>query len=627
MQKYSVAIVGAGPRGLGIIERISAIYAESKPDWSLQIDLVDPNEPGQGAHPSFQPDHLITNTVAGQITMFSDFSVKSAGPIVPGPSLLDWARAAGYRRVNDRYVITMNDGDEINENDYLPRAMLGEYLTYVYDILVKSLPKNISVTHHRMLAQDIKQAESGRFLVEIEGGYCIEADHVVLSTGHSENAPADDDVQLQNSVQIGKLINPKLQFLQSINPIKILKSVSSNATVGIQGMGLTAYDCISELTVGRGGTFVRDGGARLKYEPSGREPKIIAFSRQSIPFSARGVNQKGIGGLHFARFFTRQWLDLVKQEKLLRTGSKKLDFIEDLWPTLRKEMCFAYSSSLAGNSKIDPITFIPSTEHEEKISKLLFPFGATEFENEFEFTEAVLEHTRVDLKHALGGNIDDPVKAATDVLRDVRDFIRYAVDYGGLVEESHKNFLNEIVPNMYRVAAGAPKERNMELLALAEAGLLTFGPGQRASLTYDQSKACFVLHSTRLKQQTEKKFDVLIKARIDSSVYPDRQNSKLIQNLLRRGTIRPYMNGSFHPGGLDIDESQNIINKAGQVQPNLWALGILVEGPNYCTYVLPRAQVNSRFIQFSGRCALKIIGIIEAQHASFTESQRTMKAA
>src|SRR5439155_790822 len=83
----------------------------------------------------------------------------------------------------------------------------------------------------------------------------------------------------------------------------------------------------------------------------------------------------------------------------------------------------------------------------------------------------------------------------------------------------------------------------------------------------------------------------------------EQQDLPLIRNMLRRGTLRPHMNGGFHPGGIDADASQNVIGAAGQVHRNLWALGILAEGANFCTYVLPRALVNSRFIQFSGCCA------------------------
>jgi hypothetical protein len=199
-------------------------------------------------------------------------------------------------------------------------------------------------------------------------------------------------------------------------------------------------------------------------------------------------------------------------------------------------------------------------------------------------------------------------------LRDVRDYVRYAVDYGGLTEESHRRFLNEVIPVMYRVSAGAPKERNIELLALIDAGIAAFGPGPNPDVSFDKARARFVLRSTRLDRPVEHYADVLIRARIDCSVHPEKQDVPLIRNMLRRGTLRPHMNGGFHPGGIDADASQNVISATGQVHRNLWALGILVEGPNFCTYVLPRALVNSRFIQFSGRCALNMFALLDARH-------------
>jgi len=615
MHLYHVVIVGAGPRGLGVLERITALYADRGPDWGLYIHVVDPGEPGQGAHSSLQPDHLLTNTVAGQITLFADASVRDAGPIRPGPSFLDWARAAGYRRVDGLFLRTAADGEDIHENDYLPRAMLGEYLTHVYDLLAGSLPGNVRLTHYRRMAEDIQPLEDGRFCVVIDGGFSIIADSVVMTTGHSENRPSEEDRLLEKQVTSSRWKNPKLQYFGSVEPISTLQSISSDACVGVQGIGLTAYDVISELTVGRGGRFFADGGGRLKYKPSGREPRMILSSRQGVPFSARGVNQKGIGGLHRAVFFTRPWIDGVRRRKQAETGSAKLDFDADLWPMLKKEMCFVYEASQPGARPIDPENYAPSPASEQKISELYFPLGTDRFEDEAAFTAAVRRHTESDLAHAFAGNVQDPVKATTDVLRDVRDYIRYAVDYGGLTEASHKRFLTEVIPIMYRIAAGAPKERNMELLSLIDAGIASFGPGPSPDLSFDQAEARFVLRSTRLARSVEKYFDVLIRARIDCAVYPEKQDSPLIGNMLRRGTIRPYMNGAYHPGGIDVDGSQNVVDASGRVRRNLWALGILVEGPNYCTYVLPRALVNSRFIQFSGRCVLKMFALIDAQDA------------
>ena len=433
MTLYNIAIVGAGPRGLGVLERIIALYADLEPGWAAHIHLIDPGEPGQGTHSSFQPGHLLTNTVAGQITLFTDASVRDSGPIKPGPSLLDWARAAGYRRIDGRFIRTPSDGLEVHEDDYLPRAMLGEYLTYVYDMLANSLPRNVRLTHHRRMVEDIEPLQDGRLRVVIEGGFAIAADCAVMTTGHSENCASGEDDVLEDQALSGVWKNPKLQYLRSVNPISSLKSISSDAVVGVQGIGLTAYDVISELTVGRGGAYLPDRSGRLKYKPSGREPHMVLYSRQGVPFSARGVNQKGIAGLHRPVFFTRAWIDDVRSHKKAVTGSAKLDFDIDLWPTLKKEICFVYDATSSG-AKQDTARYVPSAASEQAVGEIYLPLGDGFFQDKSGFDDAVRHHVERDLSHALDGNVRDPVKAATDVLRDVRDYIRYAVDHGGLTE-------------------------------------------------------------------------------------------------------------------------------------------------------------------------------------------------
>src|SRR5207245_2249936 len=57
-------------------------------------------------------------------------------------------------------------------------------------------------------------------------------------------------------------------------------------TVAIGGFGLSAMDVLSCLTVGRGGQFRRDQG-EIAYLPSGREPRIVMYSRSGVPCRAR----------------------------------------------------------------------------------------------------------------------------------------------------------------------------------------------------------------------------------------------------------------------------------------------------------------------------------------------------
>ena len=90
--KMDIGIVGAGPRGLSVLERLLAIAGE-RAGGPLRVRLIDLRvRDGSAVWRTSQARDLLMNTVASQITMFADESVECAGPVVPGPSLFDWAR-------------------------------------------------------------------------------------------------------------------------------------------------------------------------------------------------------------------------------------------------------------------------------------------------------------------------------------------------------------------------------------------------------------------------------------------------------------------------------------------------------------------------------------------------------
>src|ERR1051326_9216401 len=89
-ERTAVAIVGAGPRGLMVLERLCA---NATADTRLDIHVVDPYPPGPGrVWRVDQPGDLLMNTVASQVTVFTDETVPMTGRLVPGPSLYEWAR-------------------------------------------------------------------------------------------------------------------------------------------------------------------------------------------------------------------------------------------------------------------------------------------------------------------------------------------------------------------------------------------------------------------------------------------------------------------------------------------------------------------------------------------------------
>jgi len=609
---YTIAITGGGPRALGVLERLIAIYRDQKPSWEIDVHLIDPAEPGRGAHPVLQAEHLLTNTVAGQITLFSDPSVTGAGVVVPGPSFLHWARASGYRRVANRFIKTDRDGEEIHENDYLPRSLLGEYLTDIYDLLCAKLPDGLRVHHPRRRVDDISKRADGGFCLRMDSGTTLNADFVVLATGHSENHPDTEQLRFYNDTALAQHTNHKLQYFSHPYPLEKLASIAADAHVGIQGMGLTAYDVISALTEGRGGHFIQSADGQLSYQASGREPHMVLFSRQGLPHCARGANQKGVGGQVKARFFTREWIAALRQKKLAHTGSPQLNFAKDLWPMMKQEMAYVHASVRLRLTEHGTSDELPQAEDLMAIDRLMAPLGEGYFDKSEDYLNAVLNYVAQDLEQAEGGNVMNPVKAATDVLRDIRDNLRYAVEFSGLTPASHQEFLQHFCPLMNRIAVGPPLSRNRELQALYRAGLLSFGPGPAPQLDFDTEQARFTLSSTRLQQPSTVCFDVLVRAKLDS-FYPERDRSPLVANLLKQQIIRPYRNGDFHPGGIDVNRAQNVIAANGQVQPNFWALGNPTEGANFYTFILPRPLVNSRSIQDAGRCVLQLFSCIEQQ--------------
>ncbi|MFD2838188.1 hypothetical protein ACFS3C_21320 [Azotobacter vinelandii] len=92
-----------------------------------------------------------------------------------------------------------------------------------------------------------------------------------------------------------------------------------------------------------------------------------------------------------------------------------------------------------------------------------------------------------DLLEAVKGNMNSAVKASTDVLRDTRDVLRSVIEFGGLLPESHKYFIEHFNPIINRVSFGPPLRRVKEVQALFEAGVLDLAGGPGAMVITNES--------------------------------------------------------------------------------------------------------------------------------------------
>ncbi|WLE59898.1 FAD/NAD(P)-binding protein [Burkholderia plantarii] len=585
--KSSVVIVGVGPRGLGLLERLHAhCLSGSLPD-DLVVHLVDPIGEGVGVHLADQPDYLLVNTVAGQITVFADHTVRGAGPVLFGPSLAQWAN--------------------VDANAYLPRATLGRYLRFAYRYFLDLLSASIPVHEHRTRAVAVARRPGGGYRVELAQGAPLEADFLFLCTGHGRNRLDAPQAALVRWSEAAAARNPLVQYLPRCYPLAALEAIPSSARVAIRGMGLSANDVVAALSSGRGGVFFRTRHGQLRYAPSGREPVLMLFSRQSLPFGARARNQKGVGGQHQAVFLTRQAIDHARE----RRGAARLDFREDVLPLLVREMAWVMRAA-RGLETASLLASGPRPGEIEQVMALLDAPDAHAFADIDAYRAHLDAAMREDLRRAARGNLDDPHKAAADVIRDVRDNLRYAIEQGGLSAESYRDYLDNFMPVMNRLAVGPPMSRVEEWLALADAGVLQFCGGPGARLECDDAAGCFVVH-TRFRERAHRAAaDVLIDARIEAASL-ELDDSPLLGALRAGGLVRPFANGQVVPGGIDIDAHGHPLDAAGQPLERVWALGNPTEGANFYTYILPRPQVNSRFIHDAGRAVLEMFAAMCAR--------------
>jgi len=610
MRTTNVTIIGFGPRGLAVLERLLEHARRLPAGEALHIDAIDPGECGEGSHPARQPDHLLINTIASQVTMFAPDSVAGGEN---GPTLVEWAIASGYRRFGRRYFrVGGESGEPITEFDYLPRSLLGEYLSWVVDRVVRQLPSTITFTHHRARAEDVEPCGDG-FRVKLDDGYKLQADYLFLATGHGRRRPTKEDRAASEFVTHHVERNPALAYFASPYPVTELSRISPTATVAIQGFGLTAHDVISELTVGRGGRFVGTEHS-MRYLPSGREPKLLMFSRNCLPFAARGVNQKGLTGRHRAHFFTPVAVRALAEASADSRGDRRVDFRADVLPLIITEMAYAYRSALSA-APVDPATFAMSADEARVIESILWPLKGQRFKSEAEFRAFFDVLFADDLSHAFRGNLSSPVKAATDVLRDTREALREAIEYGASTPESHRYFVEEFNVITNRISFGPPKQRNVEFAALRAAGVLDLGGGPGARVTRDVSTSKFRIETNYPEGDIHYDADVLIAARLDSWS-PLTDASSLTRSLLERGWIRPYRNGDYHPGGIDIDRQLRPIGRDGVTHSRIWAIGFPVEGPHFYTHALPRPRIASRQTADAERGVLQLFDAIARSTAA-----------
>lgn len=144
----SIAIIGLGPRGTSVLERITE-NARRDAEGSVEVHVFDATIPGAGAvwDPTQSP-LLLMNTVTSQVSLFTDGSVECEGPIVRGPSMYSWIAQGLADEFVSPYAELSQEIARLGADDYPSRALHGVYLQWVFERIRATVPQHLSLHLH-----------------------------------------------------------------------------------------------------------------------------------------------------------------------------------------------------------------------------------------------------------------------------------------------------------------------------------------------------------------------------------------------------------------------------------------------------------------------------------------------
>ncbi|MBB4687481.1 FAD/NAD(P)-binding protein [Amycolatopsis jiangsuensis] len=607
---FTLAIVGAGPRGVGVLERLSASAAELLGRGRLAVHLIDPFPPGPGRVWRYEQSPLLRmNSMPEDVTVFTDDTVRIDGPVLPGPSLIEWAR--GVRAGDLEHQVPDDLRDELETlaaTDFPTRRLQSRYLEWFYRKVVAELPPGIEVVEHRATAVGIDDGE--RESVRLSDGTVVAADAVVLTVGHLDALPDPDERVLAEFAGRHGLAYYPAGYTADVD----YADVPAGEPVLVRGFGLAFVDLMLLLTEGRGGRFSERSGGGLRYHPSGAEPVLHVGSRRGVPYHAKTAYRLRGKPLQLPRFFDQYAI----AELAGRPGP--LDFRADVWPLIAKELAWAYYTELFtghpdrvridfpvfadafadlrwGTSEMDELiaAAVPAEDDRLDLEKLDRPLDGQRYPCVEEFGKALREYVEADLARRADGYYSADLGAFMALLSVVGQ-LPALLATGRLSAASQVSGMDGWFRGFFSFyASGPPPRRLEELLALADAGIVSF-LGADVLLTADEEAGMFVASSASHPDTVTAR--TLIEARLPEASI-SRVSDPLLRSLRDAGTLVeeevPDASGGPLPSGRIATTAGDfrVHTAAGTPHPRRFAVGPHTSVRSAAAFTRPRTNAAS----------------------------------
>ncbi|WFE37384.1 FAD/NAD(P)-binding protein [Micromonospora sp. WMMD998] len=580
-----IAVLGAGPVGVGLVERLLA-NADLAPGRPIEIMLIDPHPAGPGRiWRDGQSPLMRMNSLAKDITLFPGEAVRCVGPPRPGPSLAEWAAATVAGRLPPVDPELADDVREISPVSFATRRVQGAYLSWFLREVIGQAPPGVRVTVRRGRAVALTGAPDGTERVHLADGSRIDADAVVLALGHLEARPQGEQSEAAGFAERHGLVYLPPGFIAEAD----LSVLPAGADVLVRGMGLAFFDLMALVTEGRGGRYVRERDGRLRYLPSGREPRLLAGSRRGLPYRCKPSHRLVHGPVRELRYFPP-----ALEQSL--AGDGMLDFRRDLWPLIRKDLSFAYHRELfaaaprhtampwpdfarlhdaAAVGELDALAekAVPNPAHRWNMDELRAPLRHVEPRNVDDFRARFGTLLEQELRRA-----HDPARSADSAVYGAQllFFERLARLRPRLSPRDQVEELDGAWFTLFNlVASGPPAFRTEELLALCRAGVVQpLGSGMRVRL--DESTGRYRAGSANLDEECPAA--ALIDARLPEPTL-DGSADHLLRALHASGAASeefltdPATGYRTPTGRIAVDDRGRMVTADGAAHPARYALG------------------------------------------------------
>lgn len=568
-----LCVVGAGPRGTGVLQRLCALAREYLGDRKLEVHVVDPFPAGPGRiWRRDQPELLWMNSPMSTVDMFGG----SEGL----PSLLSWFRSSGMESLatSDLTREASSTGRR-----FASRPLSGEYFHWVFERTVSNAAGSVRVHVHRDQAVDLRNQENAQAVWLADKPEPLVVDAVILTQGHIGAAPDKTERDLLSFAESHGL-SYRPPGHAEIVPLDELRP---GEPVLLRGFGLTFIDQMVLLTQGRGGKFHRTVTGELRYAPSGDEPVLHVGSRRGVPYHSKPASTLRAAPPELPRFFS--WESVAAL-----TGP--LDFRAQLWPLAAKEILGGYYHELfLGHPERTVVTWdtfsgrfaglglaetaeliaeaVPDPADRVDLHSLAEPMAGLRFAGRMELQDWMREYIRADLQR----RTDPRHSAELGALAGLSSAIMTTLELvaAGLI--SPRSRVQDVeqwfLPFGSYLSSGPPGRRLHELIALSAAGVVRFlGPQLRVRA----AEGAFIASSPAVPGVV--RASTLIEARL---VEPkvSTTTEPLLAALFRRGEcleeVLTDLDGSqYSTGRLAVRATDHrLLETSGRAHPHRFAVG------------------------------------------------------